>query len=150
MTNLYFAYGSNLHVDQMRRRCPDSRLVGPAHLPRHELTFFGRSAAWEWGGVANVEERERGRVPGAVYEVTERDLARLDQHENMYERLQVSVHGRGTNHTAWVYRASRGRAPSIPSSRYLATMAHGYGHHGHSLASLFEALSLLDRLFDDI
>ena len=31
---LYFAYGSNLDLDQMLDRCPDAVLVGPAELDR--------------------------------------------------------------------------------------------------------------------
>ena len=35
MTNnitVYFGYGSNLWLDQMRRRCPDSKYIGVASL----------------------------------------------------------------------------------------------------------------------
>ena len=31
-TSLYFAYGSNVNVEQMRRRIPDARVVGRAVL----------------------------------------------------------------------------------------------------------------------
>jgi hypothetical protein len=49
MSVLYFAYGSNLDEVQMRRRCPQAVLVGPARLLGHRLVFSGwwpgRSAA---------------------------------------------------------------------------------------------------------
>ena len=36
---LYFAYGSNLDLDQIRDRLPDIRVVGLALLRDHRLTF---------------------------------------------------------------------------------------------------------------
>ena len=30
--NLYFAYGSNLDLEQMAQRCPDAEIVGPCLL----------------------------------------------------------------------------------------------------------------------
>jgi len=36
---LYFAYGSNLHWPQMRRRCPSSRVVGRATLADQGITL---------------------------------------------------------------------------------------------------------------
>ncbi len=39
--NLYFAYGSNLDLEQMAQRCPDAEIVGPVRLENYEL----RSAA---------------------------------------------------------------------------------------------------------
>ena len=31
---LYFAYGSNINLDQMAQRCPDAQVVGPVTLER--------------------------------------------------------------------------------------------------------------------
>lgn len=40
--NLYFAYGSNLDLEQMAQRCPDAEIVGPVRL---ETTNCGSAAA---------------------------------------------------------------------------------------------------------
>ena len=44
--NLYFAYGSNLDLEQMAQRCPDAEIVGPVRLgklrtalPRQRLRY---------------------------------------------------------------------------------------------------------------
>ena len=36
---LYFAYGSNLNLDQMARRCPDAEPVGRVRLDGYRLAF---------------------------------------------------------------------------------------------------------------
>ena len=38
---LYFAYGSNINLDQMAQRCPDAQVVGPVTLENYELLFRG-------------------------------------------------------------------------------------------------------------
>ena len=45
---LYFAYGSNINLDQMAQRCPDAQVVGPVTLENYELLFRGnlRGAGW--------------------------------------------------------------------------------------------------------
>ena len=38
---LYFAYGSNINLQQMEQRCPAARPVGPVILDGYELRFRG-------------------------------------------------------------------------------------------------------------
>ena len=38
---LYFAYGSNINLDQMAVRCPAATVVGPVVLDNYELLFRG-------------------------------------------------------------------------------------------------------------
>lgn len=38
---LYFAYGSNINLEQMAVRCPAALMVGPAVLDGYELLFRG-------------------------------------------------------------------------------------------------------------
>lgn len=90
---LYFAYGSNLSEEQMRRRCPGSALVGPGWLPGYRLAFGGHAERWQ-GAVATVEQVESGAVCGLLYTLTPDDLARLDGFESVpyaYVRGTVSV-----------------------------------------------------------
>ena len=42
---LYFAYGSNINLEQMEHRCPDAQLVGPVTLQNYELQFRGSGFA---------------------------------------------------------------------------------------------------------
>lgn len=40
---LYFAYGSNINLNQMAVRCPDAQVVEPAVLENYELLFRGNA-----------------------------------------------------------------------------------------------------------
>src|SRR3954454_18755375 len=40
-TGFYFAYGSNLHLAQMAKRCPAAVSLGRMKLPDHRLVFRG-------------------------------------------------------------------------------------------------------------
>ena len=67
---LYFAYGSNLHHKQMKRRCSDSKYIGCYTLDGYKLHFrnfyFG-------GGVADVQKNKKGSVLGAIYNISRKD-----------------------------------------------------------------------------
>ena len=139
----YFAYGSNLDVDQMRARCPDHAVVGLAVLSNHRIGFPLFSNAWA-SGVAGLIPSHGEKVWGVVYELSESDLAALDGHEgwkgpanqhNLYERETVtvevvrpddgSVPRRLRAYTYYPHRAN----PSPPSRRYLDTVLRGARHH---------------------
>ena len=60
---LYFAYGSNINLDQMRYRCPDASVYGQAVLDNYDLRFRG-------SGVATVEPKEGACVYGLLWELT--------------------------------------------------------------------------------
>lgn len=38
---LYAAYGSNMNIEQMARRCPTARVVGKGVIKGYELVFRG-------------------------------------------------------------------------------------------------------------
>lgn len=61
---LYFAYGSNINLDQMRYRCPDATVYGQAVLDNYDLRFRG-------SGVATVEPKEGACVYGLLWELTD-------------------------------------------------------------------------------
>lgn len=57
---LYFAYGSNINLNQMDMRCPNARVIGPVVLEGYELLFrkSNRSPAQR----VRVESEEQGSV----------------------------------------------------------------------------------------
>lgn len=117
----YFAFGSNLDVDQMASRCPDALQVGAATLPDHRLVF--RS-------VADVEPADGQEVPGGLWWISERDLAALDRYEGfprLYTRgpLRIVDH-RGDVRHALTYWMVDQRREIIPSQSYLACLIRGY------------------------
>ena len=56
---LYVAYGSNINIGQMQRRCPDAEVIGKSVLEGYRLLFRGD----EGNAVATVEPQDGGEVP---------------------------------------------------------------------------------------
>ena len=64
---LYFAYGSNLHHFQMKRRCKDSIFLKKINLKNFRLTFRSKYRA------ADIEPKKNSIVPGALFEISKSD-----------------------------------------------------------------------------
>jgi phage replication-related protein YjqB (UPF0714/DUF867 family) len=112
--HIYFAYGSNLCVQQMARRCPEASDPRPATLADHDWLINQR-------GVATVEPFPGSRVHGVLWRVSDRDLAALDSAEGVpvrYRRDQLTVHTADGSSPAWVYIDHRVQ-PGAPRDGYL-------------------------------
>jgi hypothetical protein len=86
---LYFAYGSNLWLEQMATRCPSSYFIGRAVLPDYKWQINQR-------GVANVVPCAGRSVHGLVYELgSADDERRLDRSEGVrtgaYSKVALPV-----------------------------------------------------------
>ena len=129
----YFAYGSNLNQKQMLERCPDSKPRFVATLPNYKLVFVGWSRQWR-GGVASIKPFRGERVPGAIYEISDRDLRRLDRCEGYpgdYNRLTVTVFNEKSEPIeAITYIKARQSEETPPSQEYLSIMQQGYRDWG--------------------
>jgi len=125
----YFAYGSNLNRKQMQERCPDSKPMFIATLPNYKLVFVGWSRKWR-GGVASIKPFRGEKVLGAIYEVSERGLRRLDSYEGYpgnYNRLKVTVFDEdGEPIEAVTYIKAVQSEETQPSKEYLAIIQQGY------------------------
>ena len=124
----YFAYASNLSRKQMAERAPESKPKFIATLPNFKLTFTAR--AGKHGGVASIAPHRGEKVLGAVYEVSEKDLRRLDGYEDYprtYDRRKVTVWTETNDAVEAVayikIDQSRGLKP-VPE--YLAVIQQGY------------------------
>ena len=98
---LYFAYGSNMQLAQMQKRCPSAAFVGAAVLEDYRLAFTRKSSVqWPGYGVADVIPEIGSHVWGALFEIAEREVPVLDKSEgyqpgrakNAYERVKILVH----------------------------------------------------------
>ena len=126
-THLYFAYGSNLDVDQMRVRCPSARALERAHLTHHRLDFSYYSSRWK-GGAADVIPHSDGIVWGVLYAMDDAALTALDGYEAGYTRVLLEV--RDAEHrprTAVSYTVDQKRS-FRPSAVYLDKMLRWGGH----------------------
>ncbi|MBM4433201.1 MAG: gamma-glutamylcyclotransferase [Chloroflexi bacterium] len=122
----YFAYGSNLNRKQMQERCPGSKPMFSAVLPNYKLVFVGWSRQWH-GGVASIKAVRGEKVRGAIYDVSEECMRRLDKYEAGYNRLKVTVFDEdGTAVEAVTYIKSGQLEETQPSKEYATVIWQGY------------------------
>ncbi len=125
----YFAYASNLNKKQMGERCPGSKPIFVATLPNYKLVFAGWSRQWR-GGVATIMTFRGEKVLGAIYEVSESDLRRLDSYEGYpinYKRMNVTVFDEDGNPVEVVTYIKAGQIEvTQPSKEYLSVIQQGY------------------------
>lgn len=138
---LYFAYGSNINLDQMAYRCPDAEVVGPVVLEDYELLFRGNAKG---NGVATISIQKGQKVHGLLWKITPECEQSLDIYEGyprLYEKMEVTVQTRdGQKVTAMAYEMTNlWREPSVPSIYYYNGILEGYRQNGLPTAALKKA-----------
>jgi hypothetical protein len=137
---LYFAYGSNLHLGQMSRRCPDAEPLGPLIMPDTQLVFRG---------VADVIRKDGAQCPGGIWRITKRCEAALDRYEGfnpdrpdsgMYRKEFVQVDGLPDGETEIMLYAMNSVGIYPPSEGYYDCIVQGYRDFGLDDAALRMAL----------
>ena len=134
---LYFAYGSNINLDQMSYRCPAAQVVGPVTLDGYELLFRG-------SGVATIGPKEGAVVHGLLWKITpdcERSLDRYEGYPRLYGKQAVTVKDQnGQKFTVMAYvMTERYLTPAIPSGFYYQGIMDGYRQNGLPAAALKKA-----------
>ena len=124
----YFAYASNLSRAQMRQRCPDAKPKFSAVLPNYKLVFTGWSREWHCGK-ATIQPFKGAKVKGAVYEISEMDLKKLDRFEDYpgtYTHLNVMVFNEDDVAVkAITYVKTRQEEETKPTPEYIITIKQG-------------------------
>lgn len=137
---LYFAYGSNINVEQMKRRAPGAVVVLALELKGWELVFRG---------VADIVPKRGSSVHGLIWRLTPEDEDALDAFEGIDPRRPF----------LGVYRKERIRLPEPidgewfalvyvmnsegifpPYGVYLRTILGGYARFDFPIKRLRKAL----------
>ena len=127
---IYLAYGSNLNVGQMGKRCPSAKVLGAGELKNYEILFRGANN----NAVATIEPKEGANVPVVLWEITKSDEKSLDRYEGwpfMYrkEKVNVELDGKLVETMAYIMN-EKGKMLGKPSSTYYNTIMEGYSTHG--------------------
>ncbi len=151
MNERYFAYGSNLCVEQMEKRvgviCQGDDRPTIARLANYRLAF---NMYGDDGQVfANIVSGGDG-VVGVVYTLSSESLLSLDAYEAGYQRQHVDValnDGGICDAIAYIARAEHVGRESAPSAAYLQRILAGARRHGLPEATLreIEAAALAAR-----
>jgi gamma-glutamylcyclotransferase (GGCT)/AIG2-like uncharacterized protein YtfP len=114
---LYFAYGSNLHHPQMKKRCKDSIFLKKINLKNFRLTFRNM--------YADVEYKKNLIVTGALFEISKSDEKKLDIYEDypiVYKKYYFTYYGK----KVMTYTMTKKTKFTFPSDRYLNIIKKGY------------------------
>ena len=134
---LYVAYGSNMNLEQMAFRCPNSKIVGNGKLHGWKLLFNVH---------ADIIEVENEIVPVVVWNIANEDWRMLDMYEgypSYYVKEIVNVVlDNGKKEEAIVYVMAENRKGIYPpASSYFNGIVKGYIDNGINTDCLFDALN---------
>ncbi len=127
----YFAYGSNLDQDQMKKRVGDWQSAERCQLRGYRLVFDKYSTRWK-GYVADIIEtkEEKDVVYGAIYLISADQLKLLDEHESGYKQVDVVVDAQ-RNVSAKAYEVIEKEKCAKPPKPYLDAIIKGLVQHGY-------------------
>ena len=131
---LYFAYGSNLNLFQMKRRCKDSVFLKKYELKGYKLNFRSKYRA------ADIEKSKNSFVPGALFEISKSDEKKLDVYEDypiLYKKLYFSYY----NKRVMTYIMVNKTEFKYPTERYLNVVKQGYKDCNLNTDYLIKALN---------
>lgn len=136
-SDLYFAYGSNLHREQMKERCPDSQIFTKAILQDYKLVFpIKAGERWDFGGAAGIEPEQGQQVEGFLYRMTAECFSKMDYfegiHENHYHRELLSVRTEQGAMDVYTYICNGDGAYHTPSLKYMNAICKGAEQAGLS------------------
>ena len=130
---LYFAYGSNLHHLQMKRRCKDSLFIKKINLKNFRLTFRSKYRA------ADIEPKKNSLVPGGLFEISKSDEKKLDVYEDypiLYKKYYFYYYG----NRVMTYIMPKKSLFKFPTERYLNVIKEGYKNCGLDKKYLMKAI----------
>jgi gamma-glutamylcyclotransferase (GGCT)/AIG2-like uncharacterized protein YtfP len=116
---LYFAYGSNLHHFQMKKRCKDSVFIKKINLKNFNLTFRSKYRA------ADIEKKKNSIVSGALFEISKSDEKKLDVYED-FPKLYKKYYFYHFGKKVMTYIMTKKTPFRYPTERYLNIIKRGY------------------------
>jgi len=147
---IYAAYGSNMNIEQMSKRCPKAILLGTGKLKNYRLTFRGSGR-----GVANIEKQVGSSVSVVLWELTKECEKSLDIYEGyprLYVKKEVEVmtaQVEKVNAMAYVMSKEYENMPAQPTKYYLDIIWNGYLKNKIPIRILREAIAENLREIDD-
>ena len=136
----YTAYGSNMDLVQMQRRCENSKFVGTAKINGYRLAFKHSQS----GAYSTIEKSDNHYVPAVVFEISDNDERCLDKYEgypNFYHKDNMTVEmSDGGKCETMLYILREDAEFGVPSAIYYDILARAYCHFNFDFNILSEAL----------
>lgn len=136
---LYISYGSNMNIEQMKHRCPHTKVVGNGKLHGWKLVFNYHADIIHTGN-------EEDFVPVVVWNLTNKiDKENLDRYEGYplyYKRttIPVTMDCSGEVKKAMVYvMTDKRKGVYPPDIYYFNVIEDGYRANGIDMTPLYDA-----------
>ena len=120
MEIFYIAYGSNLNLEEMSKRCPFSKKIGETILEGYEL---------ECNRYLNIKKNVNSRIPVGIFRIAEGDLPNLDHYEDyphLYYKEYLDIKLNNQKIKALVYIMNEVNAHQKASQEYIDICLQGY------------------------
>ena len=135
MEKYYAAYGSNLNIERMKRRCSTAQIYAKGMIKDYRLLFKGSKT----GSFLTIEKAKGYSVPVAIWKIGEIDEEALDVYEGyptFYYKKDFELDceeiktGQKKHIHCFAYIMHEDRKLGIPSAPYLAICLEGYEQFG--------------------
>ena len=121
---LYFAYGSNMNLNQMAFRCPDAEVIESVQAEGYRLAFRA-------SGVATILPEKGSRVEGVLWRISADNEQSLDKYESYpqyYGKEEIEVRlsdGRQISAVVYCMNYPYAAYPAMPPRGYLEGILEG-------------------------
>ena len=129
MNKLYFAYGANMHPENMRYRCPDAHPICSFFLQDWQLKFYSH---------ATIEPKKGAVTPGVLWSITDDCEQALDYFEG-FPRYYTKKSWRQGSQEFFFYEMA-GTKIGNPNVYYIEDIADSYNYWRLPMNLLDDAL----------
>ena len=150
-----FAYGSNLHLNRMKKRVPSSNPIEIGFVRQRKFVFHKRSLDGSAKADATSTSDSGDRVWGVIYQIDAVEKPVLDKCEFLgigYDQEQVEVVCSSRSMMAWMYVARRDQVESSlePYCWYVDFVVRGAYQHQLPLCYINSQLSVRSMVDSDV
>lgn len=138
MAKIYIAYGSNMNIGQMKKRCPKAELYGIGNLLDYSLQFRGE-------GHANIYKNPGGKIPVLLWKITEECEKSLDIYEaypNYYIKKDIlaRLDEKDIKGMVYIMASEKENTLARPSKEYFEAIVEAYRENNIDNKNLYELL----------
>ena len=141
---LYAAYGSNLNIIQMKKRCPKSFPICTIYLENWSLAFKG---------VADLEKKKGSICMLGIYEISqqcERYLDIYEEYPTVYQKRKIKKRVEGKEREIMFYTMNNKYKYAAPTQKYFKVIEEGFRNwNGYSdllYSACFESINKATEL----
>lgn len=140
MKKYYLAYGNNLNIKNMKKICSSSEVIGSISINDCHLVYRGVSDGYAH---LTIEMDKGSYVPLGVYEIDEKDEAKLDNldgYSDLYHKEHIDIKVNNRTEKAIIYIMNDCLDYHTPNANYVFECLKGYSDFGFDKNLLKNAL----------